>query len=124
MNVDLTLDPVLDRPSASVAAMAAMAAPPAQPVVVPLGLQLVDAAERYERLLREAQARHDELEIRIARLELHEADVRRRCEEAHAEHAVITSELAELAGAGDDWPDWAFVDPIAAPAQEEQRLST
>ncbi|HVE27599.1 MAG TPA: MFS transporter, partial [Sporichthya sp.] len=78
------LDPLLDRPSVTVAAMAAVAPAPG-PVAVPLGLQLVEAAERYERLLRAAQDRHDELELRIARLEQHEADLRRRCHDLHAE---------------------------------------
>jgi hypothetical protein len=78
------LDPLLDRPSVTVAAMAAVAPAPG-PVAVPLGLQLVEAAERYEQLLRAAQDRHDELELRIARLEQHEADLRRRCHDLHAE---------------------------------------
>jgi EmrB/QacA subfamily drug resistance transporter len=92
----MTLDPVLDLPSESVAAMAA-----AVPFPVPVGLQLVEAAEHYERLLREAQARHAELEASIARLERHEAELRRRCHEAHAEEAWL-----------------AAYDPIAAPAPE------
>jgi len=101
----IVLDPVLDLPSAPVAAMAVVASAPVvpPPIVppVPLGLQLVEAAERYERLLREAQARHDELEIRIAHLELHEAELRRRCHDAHADLAWLTAP-----------------DPIAAPVAE------
>ena len=99
----IVLDPVLDLPSPPVAAMAAMAPPPMSVPVPPppIGLQLVEAAERYARLLAEAQARHDELEIRIAHLELHEAELQRRCQAAHADLAWLTAP-----------------DPIAEPAPE------
>ncbi|MBA3741755.1 MFS transporter [Sporichthya sp.] len=130
MKLDPALDPAQDRPSVSVAAMAALAPieaplqasllppPPSVPAAIPLSVQLTQAAARYADLLEQAQARHADLEADLVRLRAHEAEVRRRCAEAHAEHASALAALAELANAGEDWLDRAFVDPIAAPLVE------
>lgn len=90
--------------------------PPADPALtaIPLSQQLVAAAEHYERLVRAAQARREDLERSIDRLELQEAELLRECAAAQAERARMTAELAELTAGSTAWLSGAYVDPIAA----------
>lgn len=91
------------------------AAPAPAPQPWPVGAELVTTAAHYQRLLRDAQSLHDDLEARIQLLGAHETEIRRRCKVARDEHSAVLAERVRAAQA--EWREWTLLEePVAGPS--------